>query len=46
MNDMVLEIYKYLSFKQEMTSIIFTIVISIIIILITLFLVRRELKNG
>ena len=42
----MMEIYKYLSFEQEKVAIIFTLVISIIIVITTIYLVRRELKNG
>lgn len=45
MNDTIIKIYKYLAFNSEKIPIILTIVISLMIIIITIYLTRKELKN-
>ena len=45
MNEKILNVYELISFNQEKGAIIFTIVISMVIIITTLLLVRRELKE-
>ena len=45
MNDKVLKVYEFISFNQEKEAIIFAIIISLIIIITSILLVRRELNN-
>lgn len=45
MNDNFIKLYKYVIFNSEKLPIILTIVISVIIIITTIYLVRKELKN-
>ena len=45
MNDNIIKIYKYLAFSSYKLPIILIIIISLTIIITTIFLTRKELKN-
>ena len=45
MSNKVLKVYELLSINEEKDAIIFTIVISIIIVIATIYLVRCELRK-
>ena len=45
MNDKLLKVYEFISIDQEKGAIIFAVIISLIIIITSILLVRRELKE-